>query len=195
MNTTPTSTKDKILRAARTLFVAKGFAGTSMGQIAKLAGVNHSLLFHHFGNKAQLWIAVKQSIAHDSQQRSKVLPSTDLTLEAFIARLIHNSFQFYRDHPDIVRMINWQRLESNDSDNIGVTRSEESQAWLQAIQHYQNNGEICSKLKSEYILTLILAITSSAALDPNIFIADEHDLKAYLDACIMRLTVMLKSTD
>ena len=32
MNTTPTSTKDKILRAARTLFVAKGFAGTSMGQ-------------------------------------------------------------------------------------------------------------------------------------------------------------------
>jgi len=41
----------KILVSARELFVKHGFSGTSMGKIAMKANVNHSLIFHHFGNK------------------------------------------------------------------------------------------------------------------------------------------------
>ena len=44
------STKEKILAAAKELFLAHGFAGASMGEIGRQAAVNHSLLFYHFKN-------------------------------------------------------------------------------------------------------------------------------------------------
>lgn len=178
------STKEKILSAARALFVENGFAGTSMGKIAKLAGVNHSLLFHYFGNKENLWLAVKQSIAKDADHRSKMLPDTHLSFQNFLHELIIKSIQFYRENPDIIRMINWQRLEYSSEHKIGVTVSNEVQSWIDAFNYYKGKGEINTELKSEFILTLILSIVSSAALDQNIFINDEVAKKNYIDFCV-----------
>ena len=154
------STKEKILTAARQLFVKNGFAGTSMGKIAKLAGVNHSLLFHYFGNKENLWSAVKQSIAKDADQQSKMLPDIHLSLKDFLGELIIKSIRFYQNNPDIIRMINWQRLEYNPELKIGVTLSAEAQQWIDAFKHYQKQGAINSKLKPEFVMTLILSIVS-----------------------------------
>lgn len=180
------TTKSKILTAARQLFVENGFSGTSMGKIAKLAGVNHSLLFHHFGNKEQLWVAVKQSIARDAANKSKTLPFLNLPFKEFLSQLMINNIKFYRDNSDIIRMINWQRLEPAEQ-SIGVTLSTESNEWLDAIKHYQHIGDIDKKIKPEFIITLILSIVSSAALDPNVFIKDKKNLNAYVDFCVIGL--------
>lgn len=180
-------TKHKILTAARQLFVEHGFAGTSMGKIAKLAGVNHSLLFHYFGNKENLWLAVKQSIARDADQKSKMLPDTHLSFKEFLRELIIKSIRFYRDNPDIIRMINWQRLEYDPELKIGVTVSTEVQQWIEAIKYYQKKGDINSKLKPEFIMTLILSIVSSAALDQNVFISNEQNQKNYIAFCVESL--------
>lgn len=180
-------TKQKILTAARQLFVEHGFAGTSMGKIAKLAGVNHSLLFHYFGNKENLWLAVKQSIAKDADQHSKMLPNTYLSFKDFLRELIIKSIHFYRDNPDIVRMINWQRLEYNPELKIGVTISSEVQQWIDALKYYQKKGDINRKMKPEFIMTLILSIVSSAALDQNIFISSEQNQKSYINFCVENL--------
>lgn len=44
-----------ILAAARTLFAAHGFAGTSTRGIANAAGVNLAMIHYYFGNKEQLY--------------------------------------------------------------------------------------------------------------------------------------------
>lgn len=163
-----------------------------MGKIAKLAGVNHSLLFHYFGNKENLWLAVKQSIAKDADQRSKMLPDTHLPFKAFLRELIIKSIHFYRDNPDIIRMINWQRLEYNSEQKIGVTLSPETQDWIDAFKHYQQKGDINPKLKPEFVITFILSIVSSAALDQNIFLNDEQEQKNYIDFCVKRLLKALE---
>lgn len=185
------STKEKILSAARTLFVAHGFAGTAMGKIAKLAEVNHSLIFHHFGNKEKLWREVKHNIARDSLQQSKMLPNIKPLFKDFLRELFTKSIHFYRNNPDIVRMINWQRLEYSNDQKIGITLSPEFQAWMEAFKHYQQKGNINANLKAEFMITLILSIISSAALDPNIFIADHKDQQPYIDFCIERLLIAL----
>ncbi len=66
--------RDRILAAARTLFVEHGYAGTSMGNIAKQAGVNHSLIFHYFDNKETLWGAVTLVSVEEAQQQGALLP-------------------------------------------------------------------------------------------------------------------------
>ncbi len=178
------NTREKILQAARQLFIEHGFAGTSIGNIAKLAEINHSLIFHHFGNKEKLWLEVKQMIVKEANLQTKTLPSTTLPFKKFLQQLMQNALQFYRNNPDIVRMINWQRLEQGKEKNIGVTLSAESQAWLDAFKYYQKKGEINHKLKPEFILTLVLSIISSAALDPNIFINTPKKMTEYIKFCM-----------
>jgi AcrR family transcriptional regulator len=47
-----------VLTAARRLFAAKGYAGTSNREIAAAAGLAHTAIYNHFGSKAQLFTAV-----------------------------------------------------------------------------------------------------------------------------------------
>jgi len=50
--------EDKILEAAKKVFILNGFEGTSMQQIANEAGINKSLLHYYFRNKEKLFGAV-----------------------------------------------------------------------------------------------------------------------------------------
>ena len=53
-------TAQRILLAATDLFIEQGFAAASIIKIAKAAAVTQSLIFHHFRNKANLWMLSKQ---------------------------------------------------------------------------------------------------------------------------------------
>lgn len=181
------TTKTKILDAARQLFVENGFAGTSMGKIAKLALVNHSLIYHHFVNKEGLWIAVKESIVKKAGKQESVLPSITLPLKGFLCALMTRSIEFYRENPDIAKLIHWQRVEHSQKKPIGLTESEIAKEWLHAFKHYQLLGEIAKKHKPEYILTMIASLASSAAMDPNVFIETAEKEKAYIHFCVQVL--------
>lgn len=60
MNAKEKDTKDKILEVANELFAEKGFKGTSIREIAKLADVNLSAVNYHFTNKENLYSQVFQ---------------------------------------------------------------------------------------------------------------------------------------
>src|ERR1700740_1781240 len=47
--------EDKILAAARKVFISKGMAGARMQDIADEAGINKALLHYYFKNKEQLF--------------------------------------------------------------------------------------------------------------------------------------------
>lgn len=184
-------TRTKILKAARKLFVEFGFAGTSMGKIATRANVNHSLIFHHFGNKEGLWKAVKESIVEESNRLSPTLPELNQSFPDFLNKLITQNIAFYRNNPDIIRMITWQRLEYENKKEIGITLSSHSNAWLAALKYYQDKGDIDSSLKLEFVLTYILSIVSSAAMDPNVFIKKNTEFNNYVDFTVERILLSL----
>ncbi len=50
--------RGRILREARSLFTAQGFAAVSMQQIANAASINKATLYHHFRDKEDLFVAV-----------------------------------------------------------------------------------------------------------------------------------------
>ncbi|BEV72046.1 MULTISPECIES: TetR/AcrR family transcriptional regulator [unclassified Paludibacterium] len=182
--------RERILAAARALFVEHGFAGTSMGNIARQAGVNHSLVFHYFDNKDTLWRAVKQAIVQEEPQG--ILPDTGLAFADFMQALVRNNVRFYSDNRDIARMIHWQRLQQSSSARIGVTQSESAGQWLAAIAHYQQTGDIDPGLRPAFVLTLILSATSSFALDQNSMVETPEDRAAWLSFCAERLVQALR---
>tara|TARA_R110001592_G_scaffold240929_2_gene501250 strand:- start:75933 stop:76526 length:594 start_codon:yes stop_codon:yes gene_type:complete len=52
------NSKEELLEAAIDLFSANGYAGTSIRDIAKAVGRSVSNVYHHFGNKEELWLAI-----------------------------------------------------------------------------------------------------------------------------------------
>lgn len=174
------NTKQKILAAARSLFVKHGFAGSSIGNIAKSADVNRSLIFHHFGNKENLWIAVKQDIVEQASRDKPLVPSCELPFAEFLTELFHSVIRFLRNNNDITRLLNWQRLEYNEKVDIGLTESKTAKLWLEALGHYQQKGDIDAKYRLNFVMTFIVPIMNSIAIDPNIYVKSEQDFEDFI---------------
>lgn len=63
--------RSELLRAARELFAAGGYAGVSMADIAHKAGLQKSSLFHHFPTKDQLYKEVLDAVLLEVSQAVK----------------------------------------------------------------------------------------------------------------------------
>ena len=89
-------TRFRILDAAEELFAAKGFEGTSIREITRLADANVAAIHYHFGSKEEVLRGVTDRIVGPLNERRFDLlddaaetsapepPSVDAVLEAFI---------------------------------------------------------------------------------------------------------------
>lgn len=64
------ATRQALLAAARRRFGTVGFAGTSLDEIAADAGVTKGALYHHFGSKEQLFLAVYDAVEGELSARA-----------------------------------------------------------------------------------------------------------------------------
>lgn len=83
-----TETEQKILDAARSVFVLRGTAGARMAEIAKVAGVNQALLHYYFRSKERLANAVFDQIAGRLFPALAGILGADISLDAKIERLV-----------------------------------------------------------------------------------------------------------
>ncbi|MBD2859852.1 TetR/AcrR family transcriptional regulator [Spongiibacter sp. KMU-158] len=66
-------TREKVLIAAMAVFGEKGFADTSLSDIAAEAGITVTPVYHYFGNKLKLFNAVTEQYEADLAQRMEAL--------------------------------------------------------------------------------------------------------------------------
>jgi AcrR family transcriptional regulator len=59
------STRAKLIRAARTLFARKGYAGVATEEIVRRAGVTRGALYHQFPAKEDLFLAVYEQVERE----------------------------------------------------------------------------------------------------------------------------------
>jgi AcrR family transcriptional regulator len=90
-------TKNRILDAAESLFVAHGFQGTSLRRITALAGVNLAAVNYHFRSKEQLILSVMgRKLEPVNRRRLELLDELErkeaggkaLTVEAILAAFL-----------------------------------------------------------------------------------------------------------
>ncbi|MBI4443268.1 MAG: TetR/AcrR family transcriptional regulator [Acidobacteria bacterium] len=106
----PQGTRRRILKAARALFSEQGFHGTSIGAIAKRAGVFPGLIHHHFGSKKALWDAVLSEVQYESLEAIKPFLEQKPTREGLRAGLAAR-LRFFGEHPDVIRLRQWSLLQ------------------------------------------------------------------------------------
>jgi TetR/AcrR family transcriptional regulator len=102
----PVATRNKLLTAARHEFGANGLAGARVDDIALRAGVNKQLVYHYFGDKDALYLAVLEWVYEEIRAQERKLNLTGLPPERAIKKLIESSFDHLARHPDFIVLLN-----------------------------------------------------------------------------------------
>ncbi|MCX7544866.1 TetR/AcrR family transcriptional regulator [Marinicella gelatinilytica] len=154
----PTTTKkEAILATALTLFAEHGFAHVSIAMIADQSKVTKSLIFHHFGNKEQLWDEVKQHYFTQYAKTQEVLFEQEKNPLALIEKSVRNYFDFIQQNPLVARFFSYAHLDNDDSCG-DLDRPLIDQANL-LIRSAQNQGLIRSSINpTVLIMTFITGI-------------------------------------
>jgi len=102
----PAATRGKLLAAARHEFAARGLAGARVDDIAARAGVNKQLVYHYFGDKDALYLAVLEWVYEEIREQERKLRLEGLPPEKAIRKLIESSFDHLAAHPDFIVLLN-----------------------------------------------------------------------------------------
>ncbi|EJN06603.1 transcriptional regulator [Bradyrhizobium sp. YR681] len=102
----PVATRKKLLTAARLEFARHGLAGARVDEIAMRAGVNKQLVYHYFGDKDALYLAVLEVVYEDIREQERRLNLEGLPPDKAIRRLIEASFDHLAANPDFIVLLN-----------------------------------------------------------------------------------------
>lgn len=102
---TKRSTRELLLAAAREEFARRGLEGARVDDIARRAGVNKQLVYHHFGNKDDLYRAVIESVYAEIRSRERELDLTRLDPLEAMRRLIEFSFDYLAANRDFIALL------------------------------------------------------------------------------------------
>jgi AcrR family transcriptional regulator len=106
----PEGTRRRILLAAAEEFANGGLFGARVDQIARRAETNERMLYYYFGSKEQLFTAVLEHALCALTDAEKAFDLSDLAPVEAITRLAHFVWDYYRDHPELLRLVNNENL-------------------------------------------------------------------------------------
>jgi len=86
-------TRAQIIDAARRVFHAEGVNRSTLDKVAKAAGVTRGAVYWHFANKAEIFLAVKQTYTSEFDQLQSLLsPTTDVSPLTAISNYLNALF-------------------------------------------------------------------------------------------------------
>jgi len=153
-----------ILDVAQKLFADKGFAGTSVRDIAKEADINIAMISYYFGSKEKLLETIfLRHAEHVRLQIESILKNQDLSPTQKIERLIDHYIEKYFARQDFQRLVIREQMTTRDSpinemlkemkkNNIGLVK--------QLITDGQKKGEFRKNIDVPMMMATMLGTTN-----------------------------------
>jgi AcrR family transcriptional regulator len=106
----PERTSANILAAAIKEFAEKGFGGARIDHIAERSGSNKRMIYHYFGDKEALYIAVLEAAYFNIRAAERSLELTKLDPIAAIEKLVLFTWDYYLQHPEFLPLLGIENL-------------------------------------------------------------------------------------
>lgn len=103
-------TREAILAAAQHEFAAKGLSGARVNTISSRARANKRLIYYYFGSKDGLYLAVLERVYEGLRGAERKLNLDHLEPETAMRRLVEFNFDYCREHPELISLINNENL-------------------------------------------------------------------------------------
>ena len=106
----PGQTSAAILTAAIHEFTQKGYAGARIDEIARRSGANKRMIYHYFGNKEALYLAVLESVYTDIRTAEAELHLADRDPLEAMAELTRFTWRYFLAHPEFLSLLATENL-------------------------------------------------------------------------------------
>jgi AcrR family transcriptional regulator len=138
------STEEKILTAARKVFISKGMAGARMQDIADEAGINKALLHYYFKNKEQLFNNIFSKLTQGFWQQITSIFESDTPLFKKIENFCAVYIDKVLEDPYIPLFILYEMSQRPASfiKTLFLDRPPRPQKFIQQIQAEVKEGNI-----------------------------------------------------
>ena len=142
-----------MLAAALEEFARHGVAGARVDRIARAAKTSKERVYAYFRSKEELYAAVA---ADQLQQVMDNAPLDPADLPSYVGEL----FDFYAEHPQMLRLVGWSRLDPNEAlVGLGEAGAASLRAKLEALRQAQADGIIDDAFEPIDILLLLVHLS------------------------------------
>jgi AcrR family transcriptional regulator len=107
----PVKSKQTILQAATGEFCQHGFSGARVETIAAKSRSNMRMIYHYFGNKEGLYLAVLEAAYARLRNREHALDLDRASPVDGIRALIRFTFDFFAENQDVLALINSENTQ------------------------------------------------------------------------------------
>ncbi|MCP4329245.1 MAG: TetR/AcrR family transcriptional regulator [Alphaproteobacteria bacterium] len=104
------ATRENILAAGIAEFCAHGYNGARTERIAKQAGANIRMIYHYFGNKEDLYLAVLERVYQRVRSQEEKLSLRDQAPVEGMVRLIDFTFWHLAENPEFIGLVSNENL-------------------------------------------------------------------------------------
>ena len=160
--------QDRLERAALRVFARRGYAGASVRDVAREAGVAQGLLYNYYPSKEALLVAVFHRSMADVQASFAAAATGDVPPAERIARLVRSSFAVLREHLAFWQLVYGIRYQTDVVAALGPAL----QAWTDGIRdeleaHLRAAGQRDPAVGARLLFAAIDGVAQHYALDPE----------------------------
>ncbi|MEP7265876.1 MAG: TetR family transcriptional regulator [Bacteroidota bacterium] len=139
-----TSTEEKILEAARVIFMKYGLYGARMQDIADTAGINKALLHYYFRNKEKLFDKVFEGALSKYFSVMDVFANDALPILQRLNSYIDNIIDFYSEYPQMSMFIIKEIGNNPDvlKEKIQAAKKNKTNRLIQVLEEGMKTGEV-----------------------------------------------------
>ncbi len=183
METKKDSTEEKILEAAKNVFISKGMEGARMQEIADEAGINKALLHYYFRSKEKLFEAIFSSVIEFAFPKLSLILLDNLDFKTKIEQVVDAYLEVLLKHPFLPGFI----LKELNRDPFGIFKllarhALNANALIQQIEQAMDRGEIVRMDPRHLIVNVVSLCVFPFGVRPVLkHIIFEDDIQA-LDA-------------
>jgi TetR/AcrR family transcriptional regulator len=138
------STEDKILDAAKEVFMKYGLYGARMQDIANTAGINKALLHYYFRNKEKLFDKIFENALARFFEQYLVFEDSSLPAKERLFRYVSNIIDFYAEYPQMTMFL-IKEIGNNPElfkQRITVAKKNKTMRLASLLEEAIKNGEI-----------------------------------------------------
>ncbi len=179
-------TEQRILDAARQVFILNGFSGARMQAIADKAGINKAMLHYYYRNKQKLFDAVFTEALGKILHVVFTIVESDAPLDTKIPRFFNEYIGILQQHPHVPAfVVNEVNQNGNWLPQMFKTHGvHKPQKILQQFAEiYQQPGLQCPRPEHLMVnmLSLVLFPFLAAPLIKRVLNMDDADFAAFLE--------------
>lgn len=159
-NIKKSSKKEVIIKTAAAMFREKGFAASSMRDIAEKIGIEAASLYNHIQSKAQILEEIIDSVSQECQIHLQDLQnsvSTSLqkieSLIRFHTKMMMNNFEEYS-----VMVSQWMHLQEDKLNWFAINRRDYVKRMEAIVEEGIKNGELKPVMPYVVVLNILSSV-------------------------------------